>query len=194
MKEFIHNKIRVIDELLAEFNHVQKLFVEKSFDFEHRFNAFLAKLSDYFEMRGDNAKASEVLRIRSMLQTVKRGFDPSRMEKITSGRGELLWGFSYKGIESLDLLLQDIYKKEISKLEEGEEILSNLILSLCQQGVLSNEKLKELNSIAEIEAFWNFLLTQNGTISIINKKLLANLIPEDIFLLIEKIVSNIIIQ
>ena len=56
MKEFIHNKIRVIDELLAEFNHVQKLFVEKSFDFEHRFNAFLAKLSDYFEMRGSQDK------------------------------------------------------------------------------------------------------------------------------------------
>ena len=43
------------------------------------------------------------------------------MEKITSGRGVVV--IFLQGVESLDLLLQDIYKKEISKLEEGEEIL-----------------------------------------------------------------------
>ena len=129
-----------------------------------------------------------------MLQTVKRGFDPSKMEKISSGKGELLWGFSYNGIESLGLLLQEVYKREISKLEEGEEILSNLILNLYQQGVLTDAKLKDLDAIPKIEVFWNYLLTQNGSISVINKKLLTNLIPEDIFLLIEKIVYKITTQ
>jgi hypothetical protein len=194
MKEFIHNKVRVIDDLFVEFNRVQKLFTGKSFDFEHRFNTFLTKLSDYFENRGESSKESEVLRIRNMLQTVKRGFDPSKMEKISSGKGELLWGFSYNGIESLGLLLQEVYKREISKLEEGEEILSNLILNLYQQGVLTDAKLKDLDAIPKIEVFWNYLLTQNGSISVINKKLLTNLIPEDIFLLIEKIVYKITTQ
>jgi hypothetical protein len=129
-----------------------------------------------------------------MLQTVKRGFDPSKMEKISSGKGELLWGFSYNGIESLGLLLQEVYKREMSKLEEGEEILSNLILNLYQQGVLTDAKLKDLDAIPKIEVFWNYLLTQNGSISVINKKLLTNLIPEDIFLLIEKIVYKITTQ
>lgn len=194
MKEFIHNKVRVIDDLFVEFNQVQKLFAGKSFDFEHRFNAFLTKLSDYFENRGENSKESEILRLRNMLQTVKRGFDPSKMEKIGSGKGELLWGFSYNGIESLDLLLQEVYKKEITKLDEGEEILTNLILNLCQQGVLSDEKLKDLNTIPKIEVFWSYLLSQNGSISVINKKLLTNLIPEDIYLLIEKVVYKITTQ
>lgn len=194
MKEFIHNKVKVVDGLFAEFNQVQKLFAGKSFDFEYRFNAFLVKLSDYFENRGESARESEILRIRSMLQTIKRGFNPSKMEKINSGKGELWWGFSYNGIEHLDLLLQEIYKKEISKLEEGEELLSNLILSLCQQGILSDEELKSLDSIPKIEASWNYLLSQNGSISVINKKLLTNLIPEDIYLLIEKIVCKIIAQ
>ncbi|HCB00688.1 MAG TPA: hypothetical protein DEP22_12365, partial [Porphyromonadaceae bacterium] len=92
MKEFIHNKVRVIDDFFAEFNQVQKLFAEKSFDFEHRLNTFLTRLSDYFENRGESSKESEALRIRNMLLTVKRGFDPSKMEKISSGKGELLWG------------------------------------------------------------------------------------------------------
>ncbi len=194
MKELIHNKVRVIDEFFTEFNQIQKLYVEKSFDFEHRFNLFLANLSDYFEKRGENSKESEILRIKSMLQTVKRGFNPSKMEKIDSGKRELLWGFSYNGIESLDLLLQEIYKKEVSKLEEGEEILSNLILNFYQQGVLTDEKLKDLDSIPKIEVFWSYLLSQNGSISLINKKLLTNLISEDIYLLLEKVIYKITIQ
>ena len=194
MKELIHNKVRVIDEFFTEFNQIQKLYVEKSFDFEHRFNLFLANLSDYFEKRGENSKESEILRIKSMLQTVKRGFNPSKMEKIDSGKRELLSGFSYNGIESLDLLLQEIYKKEVSKLEEGEEILSNLILNFYQQGVLTDEKLKDLDSIPKIEVFWSYLLSQNGSISLINKKLLTNLISEDIYLLLEKVIYKITIQ
>jgi hypothetical protein len=90
--------------------------------------------------------------------------------------------------------LQEVYKKEITKLEEGEEILSNLILNLCQQGVLSDEKLKDLDTIPKIEVYWSYLLSQNGTISVINKKLLTNLIPEDIYLLVEKVVYKITTQ
>lgn len=194
MKELIHNKVRVIDDFFTESNQVQKLYIEKSFDFEHQFNKLLTNLSDYFEKRGENSKESEILRIKSMLQTVRRGFNPSKMEKIDSGKRELLWGFSYNGIESLDLLLQEIYKKETSKLEEGEEILSNLILNFYQQGVLTDEKLKDLDSIPKIEVFWNYLLSQNGSISLINKKLLTNLISEDIYLLLEKVIYKITMQ
>lgn len=194
MQEFIHNKVKVIEEFFAEFNQLQKLYADRSFDFEQQFTVFLNKLSDYFKNRGENSKESEVLRISNMLHTVKRGFDPSKMERISSGRRELLWGFSYDGIDDLNTLLQETYKKEISKLEEGKDILSNLILNLCQQGFLADEQLKGLDSIPKIEVFWNSLLTQNGSISVISKKLLTHLIREDIYLLLEKIVSGITSQ
>lgn len=191
MQEFIHNKVKVIEELFDEFNRAQKLYADRSFDFENRFTAFLSKLSDYFKDRGENARESEVFRIINMLHTVKRGFNPSKMEKINTGKRELWWGFSYNGIESIDALLQEIYKKETVKLEEGEEILSNLMLNLYQQGFLTDEKLKELDSIPEIEVFLSSLLSQNGSITVISKKLLTNLIAEDIYLLLEKIILKI---
>ena len=191
MKEFIHNKVKVIDELFTEFNQVQGLYDDRSFDFEYRFTVFLNKLSDYFKKSGDSAKESEVFRVINLLQTVKRGFNPSKLEKINSGKRELWWGFSYNGIESIDSLLQEIYRKETAKLEEGEEILNNLILSLYQQGFLTDQMLKDLDSVPKIEASWNLLLSQNGSISVINKKLMTKLIAEDIYLLLEKIIAKI---
>ncbi len=191
MQEFIHNTARVIGGLFDEFNEVQKLYAERSFDFDQRFADFLNKLSDYFNARGQNAKESEVLRITNMLHTVKRGFDPSKMEKIGLGRRELVWGFSYNAMDSIHALLQEIHKKENTKLEEGKEILTNLVMSLIQQGVLKDEQLKALDSIPKIEALWNSFRSQNGSFSVVHKKLLTFLIHEDILLLLEKIVSDI---
>ena len=191
MQEFIHNKVKVLDELFTEFNQVQRLYAEKSFEFESRFTVFLNKLSDYFKTSGDQAKESEVLRVTNMLHTVKRGFNPTNQEKVNTGRRELLWGFAYNGIENLNSLMQEIYGKETSKLEEGEELLSNLILNLIQQGFLTDQKLMELDTIPKIEAYWNSLLTHNGSITVIHKKLLMKLISEDIYLLLEKIIAKI---
>lgn len=192
MQEFIHNKVKVIDGLFTEFNQVQQLYSERSFEFESKMFVFLNKMSEYFRNSGDQAHESEVLRTANMLHSVKKGFNPAKMEKINTARRELFWGFAFNAIENLDTLLQEIYKKEITKLEEGDEILSGLILNLVQQGFLTDQKLKEMDSIAEIEALWNFLLTQNGSISVIHKKLMMKLIPEDVYLLIEKIVSKIV--
>ena len=191
MQELIHNKVKTIEELIDTFNQAQKRYAERSYHFEEQFALFLEKLSGYFNSRGENARESEILRIINMLQAVKRGFDPSKMEKLRSGRRELLWGYSYIAIENVNALLQEIYRKETAKLEEGDEILSNLILNLVQQGFLTDDMLRELDSIPRIEIFWSTLLTRNGTLSVINRKLHLNMITEDIYLLLEKIISRI---
>ncbi|NLY24624.1 MAG: hypothetical protein GX042_06380 [Bacteroidales bacterium] len=191
MQELIHNKVKTIAELIDTFNQAQKRYAERSYQFEEQFALFLNKLSGYFGSRGESARESEVLRIINMLQAVKRGFDPSKMERLRSGKRELLWGYFYVAIENVNVLLQEIYHKETAKLEEGDEILSNLILNLVQQEFLTNDMLRELDSISRIELFWNTLLTRNGTLSVINRKLHLSMITEDIYLLLEKIISRI---
>jgi hypothetical protein len=114
------------------------------------------------------------------------------MEKITTGRRDLLWGFSFNGMEGIYDILMEIYSKESKKLDDAEELVSGIIVSLYQNGVLDDEKLKELNSVPRIESFWNSLVTQNTAISGINKKLRLTVIPEDIFLILEKVFLRII--
>lgn len=191
MKEFIHNKIQIIEELFAEFNKVQKLYSVKSFDFKQEFSVFLHRVAEFFRDRGESNKESEVLRVINLLQTVKRGFNPSKLEKITNNRREQWWGFAFNGIETLESILQEIYKKETIKLDEGEELIFNVLLSLTQNGLLPDEKLNELNSIPKIEQFWEQLLSQNGSMTLVNRRLLAHLIAEDIYLIIEKVINKI---
>jgi hypothetical protein len=113
-----------------------------------------------------------------MVSTVKRGFNPIKMEKITGRR--IFWGFSFNGIESIYDILMEIYTKETKKLDDAEELISGIIVSLYQNGILDDEKLKELNSVSKIESFWTSLVARIRR-SLINKKLRLTVIPEDIF-------------
>lgn len=191
MQEFIHHKIKVIEELISKFNKVQRLFNEKSFDFETRLHAFLNELLEYFNSRGDQTHEAEILNFIGRIQTIKRGFNPVKMQKIETGKRELFWGFAFTVNEALLEILAKMHTTEHQKLEEGQDIISNLILNLYQNKILTDEQIIELNSVAKIEIYWNFLLTKNGSISAIDKKLKMSLIAEDIYLLFEKSLANI---
>lgn len=191
MQEFIHHKIKVIEELISKFNKVQRLFNEKSFDFETQLHAFLNELLQYFNSRGDQTHEAEILNFIGRIQTIKRGFNPVKMQKIETGKRELFWGFAFTVNEALLEILAKMHTTEQQKLEEGQDIISNLILNLYQNKILTDEQIVELNSVAKIEIYWNFLLTQNGSISAIDKKLKMSIIAEDIYLLFEKSLANI---
>ncbi|UKB79102.1 hypothetical protein [Chryseobacterium sp. MEBOG07] len=192
MQELIHYTVQKIKELLEHFNEVQALYLSKSFDFDAQFDVFLNEVLEYFRTKGNTSNESEVLKIMNMIATVKRGFNPIKMEKITTGRRELLGGFSFNGIESIYDILMEIWAKENKKLEDAEELISGIIVSLYQNGILDDEKLKEMDSIPKIESFWTSLAAQNTAISGINKKLRLTVIPEDIFLILEKVFLKLI--
>jgi hypothetical protein len=191
MQELVHHTIQKIQELLEHFNKVQELYLLKSFDFDGQFETFLNELLEYLRSKGNTTYESEVLKVMNMISTVKRGFNPVQMEKITSAKRETLWGFSFNAMETIHGFLMEMYAKEKKKLDEAEELLSGLMVSLYQNGILDDNKLKELNSVAKIEVFWTSLINQNTQISGINKKLRLTMISEDIFLILEEVLLKL---
>lgn len=191
MQELIHHSTQTLDFHLSKLNEVQEFYLSKSFDFDAHFDAFLHNLLDYFKAKGNTAYESEVLKIMGMISTVKRGFNPVKMEKVNVGKRDLVCGFSFNGIENIHGFLTDLLSKEQRKLDESEELLSGLLISMYQNGILDDTKIKDLNSIAKIETFWNQLLPQNTTIAGINKKLRLTLLAEDIYLILEKIFAKL---
>jgi len=191
MKEFIHHKVQLINNLIDSYNDVQKLYVSRAYEFDVRFTQLLGNCKVYFETYGTNIQVAEVLNITGMFETAGKGINPFELKKVSSGRRELKMMVAYHGLEKLLRLLNLFYEKESGKLEEAEEILSNLVLSLFQSGVLDNKKLSKLTSVGKIEAFWKELLKLNGSVTLIEKKLRLKVIPEDIYLILEKVVLKI---
>jgi hypothetical protein len=95
-------------------------------------------------------------------------------------------------MESIHGFLMEMYAKEQKKLDEAEELLSGLVVSLYQNGILDDKIVQDLNSVPKIEVFWTSLVNQNTQISGINKKLRLTMISEDIFLVLEKVLLKLL--
>lgn len=190
MVEFVHHKIQVINGYLTSLNQVQNLLLERSFYFEMEANIFLKTLQQYFVSIGDTAKESEILRFVGLLQTVKKGFDPIKLEKITIGRKEFFWGISYHVVENILKIITDILEQEEQKLKDADEIVSNTLLGLVQNQIIQINDLKKIDSISKIELFWQQLVKQNASIALLEMKMKLKISNEDIYMLIDNNISK----
>ena len=191
MQEFIHHKVEIYEDFLKDFNKTQILLGSRSFEFERHFDEFSHSLLSYFQTSGNTPVEAEILKIMNTVSTVKKGFNPVKMEKILTGRREMYWGFAFSATESIFEILMKLLDTEKIKLNEGGELISGLILSLIQNNILDDAKIAELNSIANIELYWTQIIAQNESISNINKKLRMTLLSEDIYLLFEDNLAKI---
>lgn len=191
MNTFIHHKVQQVNNLIDAYNVVQQLHAGRAYEFDDRYMQLLGNCAEFYRMYGTNIQVAEVLNLTGMFTTAGKGIHPFELKKASTGRRELKMMVAYHGLEKLLRLLDEFYEKENSKLTEAEELLSNLVVSLFQSGVLDNNKLNELTSIEKIETFWKELLNLNGSISVVDKKLRLKVIPEDIYLILEKIILKI---
>lgn len=191
MLEFVHHNVKTLEELLENLNRIQKLYYDRSFDFENELNKFIQEILDYLKTKGDASKVSEILKMRNMISTVKKGFDPIKMEKIKRKKRKTLWGFRFQVLDGIQKILREDYQKEKNKIDEGEEILSNLILTCYQKGILDEVKLSKLNAVPKIELFWRQLIDKNESISGVDKKLRLKLNSQDIYLILERTLAKI---
>lgn len=191
MQEFVHHKIEVYTDFLQKFNSLQILLGSRSYDFERNLEVFFNLLLAFFQTNGNTAVESEILKIMNTISIVKKGFNPVKMEKIEVDRRALYWGFAFAATEALSDILMKLLDKEKLKLEEGDALISNLILMLIQNNLLDDMKINDLNTIEKIEIYWAHIISQNESIAGINKKLRMSLSPEDIYLLVEKNLAKI---
>ena len=191
MQEFIHHKIEIYESFLKDFNKIQMLLGERSYEFDRILDEFFQVLLSYLQTSGNTTVEAEILKIMNTLTTVKKGFNPVKMEKIDMDRRALYWGFAFSASESIFEILMKLLDKEKLKLEEGEVLVSNLILMLVQNNILDDAKIATLDSIEKVESFWNEITVKNESIGAINKKLRLSLLAEDIYLLFEKSLEKI---
>ena len=186
MVEFVHHKIQIINGFLSQLTEVQAMLLERSFQFEVGISKLLVEFTSYFKSIGDVSKESEIIKLSTLLLTVKKGFDPIKLEKINSGKREFYWGIAYHASDELQRIITEMLSAEMKKLDDAEEILSNMLLGLLQNQILTDGDLKKLDSITKIELFWKELVKQNTSIALLEKKMKLQITTEDIYLLIEK--------
>ena len=204
MQELIHFTVQKIKELLEQFNEVQALYLSKSFDFDARFDAFLNEVLEYFRTKGNTSHESEVLKVMNMISTVKRGFNPIKMEKIieedNNSQGNTSNSDNVNDNGKRVKRTRNRPSKADRYVEEREELIKELekMMGLTEEvrGVLlydleNNKELKEYlkNKIPEIRKLykcgsWNYFIQKEEKRDIIG--LLKSIFKSEKYELVSK--------
>lgn len=122
-----------------------------------------------------------------------RGFNPTNQEKVNTGRRELLWGFAYNGIENLNSLMQEIYRKKrhLKTRRRRRTSFQSWFWILFSRDFWPIRNWWNWIQFQRLKALLEFSSNSKRIYHGNHKKLLMKLISEDIILLLKKIIAKI---
>ena len=191
MRNFIHYKKQNAEKFLAQLSGLQQKYIERSFDFEQELTSHFDEAESFFQQLGENLNQSGIARLQTYFVTAQRGIDPRKLEKLKTGRRENIWISAFDCLSQLEELFASFLGKQQLKLDEGKELIEQIILSIIQNNGPNGELILQLESLESIESFWRSLMAANEQIKLAHRRLLLNLNEQDIYLLIEATINRI---
>ncbi len=190
MQFFLHYKVQQVNYFLSRLSNLNELFKNKKFQFEKEFYTLTDSLINYFEQVGDSSNQSEAEQIRNTFQMSNEGVDPIKLELIKTYRRVMKRTTAFHCLSRITEILQNELQKAKSKLEQAEQTIGQLVLSLIQAGAITPEELSEDLDQEKLEIIWH-RLSQNENVKLHERNLKLTIAVEDIFLLFTSVMLKI---
>lgn len=179
------------NQLLEESIEVNDRYSKKQYGVDQELLVLLEKSESFFKHIGKRELESKVSSLRSYISTANSGIDPQTLETIPTFKRKIVKISIFYCNSQLGVILENELEKVNNLLTESENTTLKVILSLIQSGAVDIETLMSLESLDQISLFWESAISQNEQIGLIDIQLRQNILREDIFLLIQNIISKI---
>ncbi|MEO0733334.1 MAG: hypothetical protein AAFZ52_10905 [Bacteroidota bacterium] len=185
MQRFLHHDQRRLRELLTELAEHGTAYRRRAYDLDDRLAAWLPIVYAYLRDRPRSAsQAAAVDRLFNYLETARRGVHPEQLEKVRTGRREMLTTAAFSVINQASELLAGELEGVDQLLAAAEDILTNAILSARASDLLTDAHLTAAGtSLVGATNLWT-IMTALPQLSHIVRKLLLTVSPQDAHLLI----------
>lgn len=190
MKVFIHYKQQHLEIFLQSLNGLNNNYITRSYEFDQNLINFLDNIHEHFARLGESVDAAEISRLKTYFVTAQKGVNPQSLEKLRIGRRENIWASAFYCMDKLSELLQQNLQKQNILLNEASDVIQQLVLSMLQSKFIDKEMLQKVDSPEHIQSLWGKML-ENEQIDLMNMKLKLSVHQQDIYLLLEKIITRL---
>lgn len=190
MKIFLHFQQQQVEKLVATLNKLHQLYEQQSYYFEKEFLLFCDAGIQYFESVGAQKLVLKFNELKTYFLTASKGISPITLERIRVEKRAMLQASSFYCLRELSLVFEQQLDLLNDKLEDAYQTLTQLILGMLQSGFIKREVLEKTRNPDQWAQFWQQIRADN-TVYLIEKKLLAYITLEDLYILLDKVISNI---
>lgn len=187
MQAFVHERLQVLQRLLARSSEVLAKYNRLDLDLAAALNEFLAEAIAGARALGRAPLENQLLALQAQFVSAQQGTHPLTLERVTGHRRELLRAVALQVLQrSAELLREDI-ARDSQALADGRAQLRPMVLAAIQQGLVSLHPRKALSQ-HQLEALWRGLLKEPD-IHLAARQLAMQLGVYDIQLLLAELVQ-----
>ncbi|MEN0049156.1 MAG: hypothetical protein AAF806_19005 [Bacteroidota bacterium] len=179
-----------MEQLLSVLIDLNNLYIARSYEYENSFISFLKNCETFFEQVGNPSNRAKIVQQRAYYETALRGINPYTLEKLKSNKRDNTWTTAFQCLNIIGSVLQDSFEDLMNTLEEGKELLSQIIISAISSKLITEEEITATRKIKDVQLVWGKLL-KNTQVKSVEKKLKLSLNQQDIYLLLHQIICRI---
>ncbi len=190
MQVLVHYKKQQLEKFISALVELNELDISKSYDLSKSLADNMNTAQNYFQQIGDSTNESTLSQLKIYLETALSGIDPIKLEKVKIGRRANITIAAFHCLTELNNVFRSSLITVNETLTKSTETLNQLVLSALQAKLITEKDLIESDSIEKITIVWQNLTT-NEQIRLVEKKLKMELLPQDIYLLVDQIFEKI---
>lgn len=188
IQQFYINQQNINSQLLQQVTATLKKYNNRDLDAAIALEKTLDACIDAYSKNGKADKESRFESLKSELVTASRGVNPYTLEKVKLRRNEMIRNTAFKILQNGEEIIREELKEINSKIQQTEELLSQIILAALQAGLIVQAELKNINTQAKIEKLWKDI-GNDPNLSIAHKKVLLMVSQPDITVLLDQIIT-----
>lgn len=193
MNLIIHYSKYQINTFIEKLIQLHQLYAQNSYHLDEELETFLKACQTFYKTTGAVNDELVFNELRSYLITARKGFDPKTLEKLKTHKRANLQTASFYCLNQAGEHLKKAIAAIDQLLDETTETLYNILLNLVQSEAMSLEQLYKTDTLEKCELLWSQLIHEKQ-INIIALKFKQKLHLQDIYILLDNIISKIKIK
>lgn len=188
IQQFYINQQNITGQLLQQITATLKKYNNRDLDAAIVLEKTLDACIDVYSKNGKSDKESRFVSLKSELVTASRGVNPYTLEKVQLRRSEMIKNTAFRILQNGEEIIREELMEINSKIQQAEELLSQIILAALQAGLIVQAELKNINTQVKIEKLWKDI-GNDPNLSIAHKKVLLMVSQPDITVLLDQILT-----
>jgi len=186
-----HFKKQVLENIIQELIKLKNEYTHNGNGIEQDLLHILNNTEAFFKQIGESSLESKVSTLRNYISTAIQGINPQSLELIKTYKRKTIKSACFYCNTELSSILENELDKVNTLLTNSEKTIENIILTIIQTGNKLSTDIMSLDTIEKISHFWDRISVENEQIAFINMKLKLDILSQDIYILIDTIISKI---
>ncbi|HOZ85233.1 MAG TPA: hypothetical protein PK191_07070 [Niabella sp.] len=190
MQKFFFNEQNKISGLVSDLNSTLTKFNNRDFDASVSVQMLLNKTILVFKELGDALRESEVAVLLSEFLLTRKGLNTIRFEKQSGGRTELQHLITYKILQQMQMLLQQVLQKNQDKVIEVSSLIAQIVTAALQANIIHDTAIANYQSGKDAETFWNLFATDTSLL-LAQKRALLIVSKYDCLIILDDLITHL---